>query len=54
MKTCNLCFNEKLEIIDDPDKNLLKKGSEVNSQCRYRNKFKLVNLTSRKTNNNII
>ena len=54
LKKCNLCFNEKLVIIDDQDKNLLNKRSEVISQCRHRNKFELVNLTSRKTPNDVI
>ena len=49
LKKCNLCLNEKLAIIDDPDKNVLNERSEVISQYRCRNKFKLVNLTSRKT-----
>ena len=53
-KTCNLCLNEKLAIIDDPDKKLLNKRSEVITQSRRRNKFKLVNLTSRKTPNDVI
>ena len=26
-KRCNLCLTEKLEILDDPDKNLLNKRS---------------------------
>ena len=34
-------LNEKLAIIDDPDKNLLNERSEVISQCRQRNNFKL-------------
>ena len=54
LKKCNLCLNEKLAIIDDPDENLFNKRSEVTSQCRHRNKFKLVNLTSRKTPNDVI
>ena len=54
LKKCNLCLNEKLAIIDDPDKNLLNKRSEVISQCRHRNKFKLVNLASCKTPNDVI
>ena len=33
LKKCNLCLNEKLAIIDDPDQNLLKKRSEAISQC---------------------
>ena len=42
LKKCNLCLNEKLVIIDDPDKNLLNKGHTKDiSQCRHRNKFKL-------------
>ena len=53
LKKCNLCLNEKLAIIDDLDKNLLSKRSEVISQC-HRNKFKLVNLTSRETPNYVI
>ena len=53
-KKCNLCLNEKLAIIDDSGKSLLNKRSEVISQCCHRNKFKLVNLTSRKTPNYVI
>ena len=54
-KKCNLCLHEKLVIIDDPDKTLLnKKRSKVISQCRQRNKFKLLNLTSRETTNDVI
>ena len=53
LKKCNLCLNEKLAIVDDPDKHLLKKRSEVISQCRHRNKFKLVNLMQRKTPNDV-
>ena len=34
-KKCNLCLNEKLAIIDNPDKNLLNKKSKVMSQCSY-------------------
>ena len=54
LKKFNLCLNEKLAIIDDPDKDLLNKRSEVISQCNHRNKFKLVNLTSCKTANNVM
>ena len=45
LKKCNLCLNEKLSIIDDPEKNLLNKRSEVIFQCCHRSKFKLVSLT---------
>ena len=54
LKKCNLCLNEKLVIIDDPDKNLLNKRSEVISPNLHRNKFKLVNLTSRERTNDVI
>ena len=54
LKRCNLCLNEKLAIIDNPDKNLLNKRSKGISQCRHRKKFMLVSLTSRKTRNDII
>ena len=51
LKKCNLCLSEKLAIIDDPYKNLPNKRPEAISQYRHRNKFKLVNLTSRKALN---
>ena len=50
----SLCLNEKLAIIDDQDKNLFNKRSEAISQCRHRIKFKLVNLMSCKTPNDVI
>ena len=43
LKKCNLCLNEKLATIDDPDKNFLNKRSELIPQCSHRNK--LVNLS---------
>ena len=45
-RRCNLCLNEKLEILDDQDKNLLNKRSEIISHCRHQNKFKLKTLAS--------
>ena len=54
LKKCNFCLNETLTVIDDTDKNLLNKRSEVISQCPHRNQYKLVNLTSRKTLNGVI
>ena len=39
-KRCNLCLTEKLEILDDPDKNLLNKRSEIISQYRHKNKYR--------------
>ena len=47
-RRCSLCLNEKLEIVDDPDEILLKKRSEVISQCRHRNKYKLKTLVTNK------
>ena len=41
---CNLCLNEKLEISIHNEDNLLNKRSEVISQCRHKNKYKLKNL----------
>ena len=43
-----------LTVIDDRDKNLLKKRSEVNSLHHHQNKFELVNLMSCKSSNDVI
>ena len=48
-KRCNPCLTEKLEILDEPDKNLLNKRSEIISQCRHRNKYRLKTLASNMT-----
>ena len=53
-KAHNPCLNEKLAITDDPNKNLLNKRSEVISHCCHQNKFRLVNLASHKTPNDVI
>ena len=45
-KCCNLCLTEKLEILDDPDKNLLNKISEITSQYRHKNNYRLKTLVS--------
>ena len=45
-KRCSLCLHEKLEIVDDPKEILLSKRSEVISQCRHQNKYKLKTLVS--------
>ena len=52
-KRCNLCLTEKLEILDDPDKNLLNKRSEIISQCRHKNKYRLKTLASSMTSDDI-
>ena len=51
--TCNLCLTEKLEILEDQDKNLLNKISGIISQCRHTNKYKLKKLTSNMASGNI-
>ena len=53
LKRCNLCLTEKLEILDDPDKNLLNKRSEIISQCRHKNKYRLKTLTSSMTSGDV-
>ena len=50
LKKCNVCLNEKLMIIDDSDKSLLNRRSEVISVAM----FKLVSLMSLQTPNDII
>ena len=52
-KCCNLCLTEKLEILDDPDKNLLNKRSEIISQCHHKNKYRLKTLASSLTSGGI-
>ena len=48
-KCCDLCLTEKLEILDDPDKNLLNKRSEIISQCRHKNEYRHKKLPSSMT-----
>ena len=52
-KRCNLCLTDKLEILDDSDKNLLNKRSEIISQCRQRNSYKLKTVESSMTSGGI-
>ena len=52
-KRCNLCLTKKLEILDDPDKNLLNKRSEIISQCRHKNKYRLKTLASNRTSGDV-
>ena len=52
-KRCNLYFTEKLEILDDPDKNLLNKRSEIISQCHHTNNSRLKALTSKLTSSDV-
>ena len=44
---------QKLEILDDPDKNLLNKRSEIISQCRHKNKYRLKTLASKMTSGDV-
>ena len=48
-KRCNLCLTEKLETLDDPDKNLMNKRSQITFQCRHKNKYRLKTLVSNMT-----
>ena len=52
-KRCNLCLTEKLEILDNPDKNLLNEISEVISQCRHKSNYRLKTLASSFTSGDI-
>ena len=52
-KPCNLCLREKLEILDDPNKNLLNKRSETISQCRHKNKYRTKTLASNMTSGDV-
>ena len=52
-KRCNLCLTEKLEILDDPDKNMLNKRSEIISQCRHQNKYRLKTSASNMTSGDV-
>ena len=47
-KRCNLYLTEKLEMLDDPDKNLIKR-SEIISKCRNKNNYRLKTLASSMT-----
>ena len=50
----NLYLNKKLESLDDQDKNLLNKQSEITSHYRHQNKLKLKTLMSNTTDTDII
>ena len=45
-KRCYLCLNEKLEILEDKENNLLNKKSEIISKCRHQSKYMLRTLMS--------
>ena len=48
-KKCSLCLEEKLQIMEYPNKNeLLNKRTEIISKCRHMNKFLLANYKSKK------
>ena len=49
-KKCALCLNEKLEILDHKENNLLNKRSEIVSTCRHKAKYMLKYLTSHEDN----
>ena len=50
----NISFSIYICMYRHSDENLLKKNPEVISQSCHLNKFKLVNLTLRKTPNDVI
>ena len=52
-KRCNLCLTEKLKILDDPDKNMLNKRSEIIFQCRPKSMYRLRLLASSMTSGEI-
>ena len=45
--SCSLRLNEKLEMLEERENNLLNKKSEVISKCRHQNKYMLQALGSR-------
>ena len=46
-KRCFLCLNEKLEILEVKENNLLKKKSKIISKCHHQNKYMLRTLASK-------
>ena len=52
-KRCKLYLTEKLKILADPDKNLFNKRSEIISQCRHKNKYRLKILASNMTSGDV-
>ena len=44
---CVLCLNEKYEIANYKEDNLLNKRTEIVSTCRHKNKFELKNFDSK-------
>ena len=52
-KRSNLCPTEKLEILDDPYKNLLNERLEIISQCRHKNKYRFKTIASSMTSGEI-
>ena len=46
-KRCSLCLNEKLEILEDKETNLLNKKSEIILKFRHQNKYMLRTLASK-------
>ena len=46
-KRSSLCLNEKLEILEGKENNLLNNRSEAISKCRHHNKYMLQTLASK-------
>ena len=43
-KRCNLCLEEKLNILKEKDNCLLNKRSEITSACQHKNRFQIKSL----------
>ena len=53
-KRSNIFLTKKLEILDDPDKNLLNKRLEIIPHCRHKNKYKPKTLAASMKSGDII
>ena len=52
-KRCNISLTEKLELLEDPGKNLLNKRSKMISQCIHKTKYRLKTLASNMTSGDV-
>ena len=53
-KRSSFCLNEKLEILEDKENNLLNKKSEKIWKCRHQKKYMLRTLASKIQNSDIL
>ena len=47
-KRCNLCLEEKLNILKEKDNCLLNKRSEIISACQHKNRFQVKSLNKKR------